>query len=226
MDIQEIQALPRDSSGTAASRRLRREGRMPAVMYGHGEGSASISVDAVEMEQAIHDHNLILCVNIDGEEQNVQIKDLQFDYLGDRIIHVDLVRINLDEKIVVNVPVHTEGDPVGVEDEGGVLQLRQHALEVECLPTNIPESVDLNVEEMHLHDTLLIRDIEFPEGVEPVGDPDTAVVVITTPTEEVEEEEELEAATLMAEPEVIGREEEEEEEMPEEGAPPAEAEEE
>ena len=221
MDIQEIQALSRETSGTAASRRLRREGRLPAVMYGHGEGSVSLSLDAVEIRQAIHDHNLILCVKLDGEEQNVQIKDLQFDYLSDSIIHVDLVRINLDERIVVNVPVNTEGEPIGVEEEGGVLQLRQHALEVECLPTNIPEDITVNIEDLHMHDTLLIRDIEFPEGVVPVDDPDTAVVVITTPTEEVEEEEELEAASFMAEPELIGRE-EEEEEMPEEGMPPAE----
>lgn len=216
MDILEVQAQPRQDSGTSASRRLRRQGLLPAVMYGHGEGSVALTLDRAAITHAINEHQLILKVTVGGEEQNVQIKDLQFDHLGSDIIHVDLVRINLDEKITVSVPVEVHGDARGVEEEGGVLEIQMHAVSVECLPTDIPENITVDVTDLGMHDSVTVEDLVVPEGVVILESPEQPVVVIAAPTEEVEEEEEGLEEPGLAEPEVIGRVAEEEEEGEEE----------
>lgn len=208
MDIVEIEARPREVRGSRACRRLRREELVPAIVYGRKEPGVLLSLTRGDVEHLIHDRAHVLRVNWDGHHENVQIKEVQYDALGDDVLHVDLVRISLSETVTVSVPVEIHGEAAGVA-EGGALGLVHHEFEVECLPTAIPESVRIEVSQLGIGDALKVADIEFPEGVTPLDDPE-AVVVTVVPPQELPEEEVPLGEELAAEPEVIGREAEQE----------------
>ncbi|MHC4592923.1 MAG: 50S ribosomal protein L25 [Planctomycetota bacterium] len=133
------------------------------------------------------------------------MRDLQYDPLGDHVIHVDLARISLSETVTVSVPIETHGEAAGVA-EGGVLDLQLHELEVECLPTAIPEKLRVEVAELGIGEHLRVGDIQLPEGVTPAADVEAVVVAVTPPVEIEEEEAEELAEEAITEPEVIGRE--------------------
>jgi large subunit ribosomal protein L25 len=222
MEIPEIDARPRDERGTRACRRLRSQNLVPAVIYGRGEPNVLLTFRRSDVEQLVKDNAILVHVTWDGQDENAQIKEIQYDALGDDIQHVDLARISLTETVTVAVPVETHGEAAG-ESEGGVLEVVTRAIEVECLPTAIPDQIDVEVEALEIGDNLTIGDLAFPEGVTPVTDLGTVVVTVVPPLELTEEEEEPEE--LILEPELIGREPEEEEiELPEEEAPPEEPE--
>jgi len=222
MEIPEIDARPRDERGSRASRRLRGQNLVPAVIYGRGDPNVLLTLRRADVEQLVEDNAILVHVSWDGQEENAQIKQIQYDALGDDVQHVDLVRISLTETVTVAVPVETHGDAAG-ESEGGVLELVTRAIQVECLPTAIPEQIDVEVEELQIGDNLTVGDLSFPEGVTPVTHLGTVVVTVVPPLGLTEEEEEPEE--LLLEPELIGREAEGEKiELPKEGAPPEEPE--
>ena len=138
------------------------------------------------------------------------IKEVQYDHLGQHAIHADLTRVSMDERVEVTVPIHVRGTAKGVED-GGVLSQMLTELEIECLVTAIPEEIRVSVTNMELDDTLHVEDLEVPEGVKVITEPDTLVVAVKSVEEEVEEEEAVEEEGA-EEPEVIGRAKKEEEE--------------
>jgi large subunit ribosomal protein L25 len=217
MDIHEIDARARETRGSRACRRLRRQGLVPAVIYGHGEPTVLLSVRRSDVEELLREHAVIVSVKWDSRAESAQLKAAQLDALGDHVLHLDFVRISLTETVTVSVPVDVHGEPPGV-DEGGVLELRLHELEVQCLPAAIPEGIRVEVGELQIGESLRIGDVRFPEGVEPTGEPEAVVVTVTAPMATEEEEEEAEEFPLeaAAEPEVIGRRAAEEEEGPEE----------
>ncbi len=199
----------REKLGTTESRRLRYENFTPAIIYGHGQENQAVSLSSYDIERAILRGEQLLKCDLDGEEQNLLIKDIQYDYMGQEIIHVDLTRVNLDEQVNVTVQIVLRGTPVGVENEDGVLRQQLSDLNVQCVVTNIPEELRVAVAEMHTGDMLRIADLELPEGVTTDDDPETVVASVSIVAEEVEavaeEEEEVEAG-----PEVIGEKAEEE----------------
>ncbi len=205
MEIAEIQARPRLERGTRACKRLRAQGLLPAVIYGRGEPNVLLSLRRGTVETLLEDRTFIVQVGWDGQQESAQLKEVQYDALGDKVVHVDLVRISLTETITVSVRVELHGEAAGAA-EGGVLDLRRHELEVECLPAAIPERLRVEVASLAIGDDLRIADIEFPEGVQPVEDPDTVVVVVLPPAQVEEEEAEAGLEGILAEPEVIGRE--------------------
>ena len=199
----------RDKLGTREARRLRQEGLMPAIIYGHGQANLTVSIAAHDIELAVqHGEHLLKC-KLDGKEQNFLIKDVQYDYLGHRIIHVDLTRVRLDERVDVTVPIVLRGTPVGVELEDGVMRQFLAELNIQCVVTNIPDELRVPVADMHVNDVLRVGDLDLPEGVTSLEDAETAVASISIVAEEVEAPVE-EAAVAAAEPEVIGEKEEEE----------------
>ena len=204
MDIAEIQAELRVVRGTRPCNRLRKQGLVPAVLYGRGGENVDLTIKRKEIETHLAARNFVLKVSWDGRSEHAQVKDIQYDHLGDHIIHVDLVRISLSETVTVSVPVETHGEPVGVLD-GGVLELLLFEIEVECLPAAIPDSIRIEVAELGLRDTRTLGDVAFPANVRPTAKPETPVVVVAPPTEEVEEEEAALEDPAAAEPEVIGR---------------------
>jgi large subunit ribosomal protein L25 len=184
---------------------LRKEGLVPAVLYGHREPNVLLSLHRSELERLLGMHAFILQVNWDGRSESVQVRELQYDPLGDHVIHVDLARISLSETVTVSVPIETHGEAAGVA-EGGVLDLQLHELEVECLPTAIPEKLRVEVAQLGIGDHVRVGDIQLPEGVTATADAEVVVVAVTPPVEIEEEEAEELAEEAIAEPEVIGRE--------------------
>lgn len=221
-----IKCETRDVFGKNASRRLRREGKVPAVLYGGNQPSTHLTLqkkDVFGILRSEAGENTIFKATIDKDSKDAMIKELQFDPVTDEIIHIDLIQIAMDKVVRVSIPVIVTGESVGVKTEGGFVDLITREVEVECLPGDIPESIEVDISELHLHQSLKIEEMVFPEGVETLTDPQTLVVLIEAPTKEEEivpEEEEEEEMEVMAEgeqPEVIRKEKEEEQKEEKEG---------
>jgi len=199
----------RDMLGSRASRRLRENKLVPGIIYGHGQENIPVSIPQHDIELAIQHGEHLIEAELDGKKENFLIKDVQYDYLGNEIIHVDLTRVSLHERVDVTVPIVLRGTPVGVESEGGVLSQHLTELEIQCIVTDIPEEIRVSVTDMHVNDVLRVADLELPEGVTTKEDPETVVASIAV----VEEEVEAPAPAEATEPEVISEKPEEEEQQ-------------
>lgn len=212
----QLTATIRENTGSKAAAKERKQGRIPAIVYGHKKEPEAISLDAHNLaEGLLHGHRL-MDVKIGKKIQKVLVKDLQYDYLGKYIIHADLVRVDITETIKITVPIELKGTPKGAL-EGGVITEHTDHLEIECLAANIPESIVVTVTDMDVGDTMHAKDVELPEGAKLSSSPDIllitcSLVAAAKAAEEIEEEEELAA------PEVISEAKEEEAETPEEKA--------
>ncbi len=212
-----IKAEKREALGKNASRRLRRQGQIPAVLY--GEGTLNIPLvlgkkDVISILKSETGENTIFKVAFDSKTQDAMIKELQVDPRTDELLHVDLIKISMDKAIRVSVPILLQGDPVGVKAEGGFVDFMTREIEIECLPGDIPENVKVDISGLHLHQALKVGDIQLPPGVKAVSDPGAVVVLISMPrVEEVEVKPvEEEVIAEPAEPEVIKKERAEEKE--------------
>jgi len=209
-----IQGKLREPAGKKANRRLREEGWLPAIIYGHKEEPVPVMLPAHDVELAIKHGAHILEVDLGDRTEQVLIREVQYDHLGLKMLHVDLTRVRLDEAVEVTVPIVLRGTPKGVSD-GGVLEQVLGDLEIRCVVTQIPESIRVNVAELELGQALHVKDLQVPEGVEVLSDPDAVVCMVRALGEEVEEAEEAAEEAAGAEPEVIGRGKQEEEEAEE-----------
>jgi large subunit ribosomal protein L25 len=188
----------REVDGSRSARRLRRTGRVPGVLYGGDGGPVAFEVDARELRHALAAAGAVLELSVDGEGSTpVVLKDAQRDPVRGETIHVDLLRVRLDQAIHATVPVHLTGveEAPGVK-EGGVLEHITRELNVEALPTEIPEEIVLDVSEMQINDTIVLAAVTVPEGVTLLDDVDeTTIATLTPPRLQVEEEEEIEEET-------------------------------
>jgi large subunit ribosomal protein L25 len=214
-----LKATKREEKGTRNARRLRAAGNVPAVMYGHGEATTELSLPTHEIELALLHGERVLDIEIDGNTENALVHDVQYDTFGQELLHVDLVRVNLNETVEVTVPVVLRGTPKGT-DEGGMLQQITAEVTVECLVRNIPEEIRVYVNDLEIGDTLFASDLEVEDG-KIIEDPETPIASVTFISEEEVAEGEEEEGAALAEPEVIGEAEREEEAEGEgEGAAP------
>jgi large subunit ribosomal protein L25 len=204
----ELRAQKREQLGTRASRRLRREGRLPAVVYGHQQEVLSVTLPLDDTLKHLQRGAHLFSLQMDGTTEQVLLKDVQYDHLGDEILHVDLFRVNLDEEITSEVSVHLVGEPKGIK-AGGVLSLIRDSIEVICRVRDLPDEIEVNVSAMDLGDVLHIGEVPLPEGVR-LADPEADFTVATVAAPKIQEEEEA-AAEAPAEPEIIGQKKEEEE---------------
>ena len=211
MERYEISVEERKKTGKGVSRRLRREGLIPGVIYGREIDSKPLTVDPEDIKNKVNTNAIIDLKIGEDEEKTTMIKDFQKDVIKNKIIHVDFQQIFMDEKITVTVPVNIIGDSIGVQ-EGGVLQQLMREIEIEALPADIPEKLDLDISELDVGDSLQVKDIEVPEDIELMTSLDDVIVTVVTPSEEIEEEVEEELEEEFVEPEVIGEEGEELEE--------------
>ncbi len=211
-----LKATKRSDLGTRKVRLLRKKGDIPGVIYGHGEEVIPVTLHEHEVELAILHGERLLEVRIGNKKHNVLIKEIQYDTFGHEVLHIDLTRVNLDERVEVTVPVVLRGTPVGI-DEGGVLQQAASEVTVECVVTAIPEEIRISVADLKVGDTLHMSDLPLPEGAKLMSDPEAVICSLSIVAEEeeapVEAEEEETAA--VEEPEVIGEKKEEGEEEPE-----------
>lgn len=214
MNRYSIEVKKREETGKGAARRLRRNGLIPGVVYGSNRDPEALTVDPVDLKGKIHS-NAIIDLDIEGEEETVMIKDFQKDVIKEEIIHVDFQKISMDETIHITVPIKLVGDAPGVR-EGGVLQQLMREVDIEVLPSDIPDELELNIDELTLSDSLEVSDLDIPEEVNVINSLDDVIVTVVAPSEEIEEEEEEELEEEFIEPEVIGEEEEEEGEEGEE----------
>jgi len=190
MKRQTLEAFKRQDLKKGASGRLRRSGKIPAVVYG-SKAPISIAVSHSEFEKKFHNvsENTIITLELEDSKHDVLLKDYQEDTIRGYITHIDFYEIEKGKTLRTNVPVTIEGVPAGVK-EGGLLEERLHEIEVECLPTDIPETFHLNVEGLNIGDTLHVGDLEVPENVKILSMPEQVVVTITTQKQEILPEEE------------------------------------
>ncbi len=198
--LKTINASARKSHGSQSAKQLRRKGMIPAIVYGHKEAVISISIAADDMRKVIRQGSRIIDVAIDGKPEKCLVQEVQWDVFGKDFYHVDFKRISADEKVHITVPIQLRGTAKG-QAEGGVINMQLHDLHVECLATNIPDTIRINIAELGLDQAIHIRELALPEGVKVLGDPDEVVVTCAKPM--AEEEKPAEAVEGAVEPEVI-----------------------
>jgi len=188
-----LSAQVRTGRGKGYRRRLAAQGKIPAVVYGKAVGNLMLEISLSEMKRILANKvnwTKLLDLRITGEgwdrQDKVIIKEVQYDPLTGNLRHVDFHQVSLGEEVTVTVPVELRGEPVGVK-KGGVLQHQLRAVEVSCLPTQIPEVVTVDVSGMDIGDTLFVRDLSFPAGVKVLSEPEEEVVTVLEGTEAEEE---------------------------------------
>ena len=204
-----LEAQPRTSGTKNDARRVRREGKIPAVVYGAGKQAMPVSVDPRQVSRILHSetgHNTVFDLALDGERSKAMIVDWQYEPIKGSLLHIDLKRIAMDQKLKVNVPIELVGEPAGVKQQGGILEQITREVEVECLPGDIPHAIELSVSELVFGTVLRISDLPKNDKVKYLSDPDQPVAhIITIKEEEVPAAEAIagDAAATPAEPEVI-----------------------
>jgi large subunit ribosomal protein L25 len=209
-----VKTEKRQGLGTNASRRLRAQGFVPAVLYGESMESTPLVLskkDIVQIMRLETGENTIFKVAVDAEAYDAMIKELQVNPATDELLHVDLIRISMDKPIRVAVPVVHRGEPVGVKTEGGFVDFVTREIEIECLPRDIPESLEIDISELHINQSFKVQGMAIPAGVKVLTDANTVLVLISMPHKEEEvfpgEKPEGEvAAEEPKEPEVIKKE--------------------
>jgi len=224
-----LNVQPRENTTKGRTHQLRREGKLPGVLYGGKESVLSIVINQKEFLKALHTEygeNVIISLYISnstiGHSKTsekpvpVIIKEIQTDPVTRNLLHVDLYRISLREEIRVNVPIEIYGEAPGVKKSGGVLDHVVHEIAVKCLPTKIPDKIICDVSSLEAGEILTIKDLKIPRGIEILDDPEKIVVSIIAPTVVEEKPAEEVAPEEAIEPEVIGKGKKEEEEKEEE----------
>ena len=195
-----LKAEYRKRAGSKHSAAVRKNGRIPAIVYGHKQEPAAISLDEHDFTVGLHHGHRLLDVQLGNKTEKLLVKEVQYDYLGKDIIHVDFMRVDLAEKVKVSVRIELKGTALGT-NSGGIVEEHINHLEVECKVTDIPESIIVSVKDLDVGDTLHASDVELGEGVQLVSSADLLVatchlVAAAKTTEQLEEE-------IPAGPEVI-----------------------
>lgn len=199
-----LEAVRRDQFGRNNAGRLRRQGQIPAVVYGGVAGQAeSVAVDPKQLLRILHSEagaNTIITFKLDGADARVLVKDYQLDPVKHELLHADFYRIAMDQVLRVTVPVHLVGDAKNVKAFGGTVDFVHRELAIECLPADIPENITIDISEMSIHDAVRVRDLDTGGKWTPVSELDMLIVHMVAPR--ASEDAPAEAAAT-AEPEVI-----------------------
>ena len=216
-----VKAEKREEIGKSKVKGLRGKDIIPAVVYKGGGEAISVKVDKKELLQALHTsagENVLITLKIKDDKKKAErtciIKEIQRDPVKEDIIHVDLNEISLTKKIKIKVPVHPHGEAEGVIKDGGVLDHVLWEIEIECLPTDIPKKIQVEVASMKIGDTVYVKDLVIPPGVSVLTEPEITVLSVVPPAKEEEIVSEVPGEEGQ-EPEVIKKGKKEEEEIPE-----------
>ena len=209
MEVELIKAEARKAGGRHANERLRRRGLVPAVVYGHGQPPENLAVSAHDLHLVLQRKRHVVKVNLDGKEQAYLLKDVQYDHLQSTPIHLDLMRVDLSERVRVKVTIELKGEPLGVK-EGGVLIQIMPAVELECPIMAIPELITHVVAELNIGQTVHVRDLAVPADTKVTSHLDDIVATCQHKRGDVEEAAAAavpaaEGEATTAEPEVISR---------------------
>lgn len=203
-----VEVSERTDLGKGASGRMRRSGMVPGIVYGLNVPPFPVLAESRRIEQVLGletGKNTIFNLALSGKSESraVMIRDLQRDPVSDRLVHVDFIRVDLSKTVRVKVPVRLVGVPEGVKTEGGILEFVMRQVEVECLPTRIPEHLDVDVSGLHMNQHLSVSDLPRNEGVDILEDADAILCVVSPPRMEEAPVAAAEEAPAAAEPEVI-----------------------
>lgn len=211
-----VKSERRDAFGTNAARRLRVLGKIPAILYGEGTDNVPLVLDKKDIIQIMRTdtrENTIFRLALEAGERDAMIKALQVDPTTDELIHADLIQIAMDKLIRVSVPIVPVGEAVGVKTEGGFVDIVTRQVEVECLPKDIPDHIDIEISGLHINQSFKAEHVAPPAGVRILSDPGTVLVLIAMPHKEEEvaaeakpEEGEAAAGAEPKEPELIKKE--------------------
>jgi large subunit ribosomal protein L25 len=217
-----LQLEKRDSRGKNAANRLRAAGKVPAVVYGaRADGKApegvAVAVDPKAVLKILHSDsgaNTLITIQLDGAESRVMVKEYQLDPITNQLLHADFYQLAMDRAITVTVPIQLKGEPRGVKTQGGLLDFVTREIEIECLPADIPEHIDIDVTELLLNQSIRLRDLPVDPKWKPVTEAETMIVHVVMPKAEESAAAAAEGAPTAAEPEVIkkGKADEKEEE--------------
>ncbi len=218
-----LKAEQREGRGKGSARKLRAEGKLPAVVYGADAEPIALTLNTHDTEHLFYSisvDNTIVNLEVEGKKVPVPtlVRDIQTHPVRPELLHVDFYRIQTGVEVELEVPIHLEGTPTGVRDDGGVLEQPIHHLPIRCVPADIPEEIVIDVSALEIGDSLHVEDLSLPEGVEALLEPRRTVCSVQVPTrltvEEETPEDELEEPGIVGEEEVVA-EAEEEEEQPE-----------
>jgi large subunit ribosomal protein L25 len=209
LELIELKTNIRTTTGNGPARRLRQKGLIPAVLYGPGTESVLLSVNIRDIDMILKKGrigqallNLVIPNNGETSTKTVMVKELQLHPVSRNFLHIDFYEVAMDRKIMVNIPVTTTGKAKGVEN-GGILQIIRRELEVQCFPLDVPESIEIDITDLDVGDSIHVGDISRQSGIEFLGEENFTVVTVVTPKieeeEEVTEEEEAEGEAAIAE---------------------------
>ncbi len=170
-----LEAQVRERVGSQESIKLREQGRIPAIVYGHKQEPQAVSFNAHDLVEGLHHGHRLMDITVGGETQAVLVKDVQYDYLGRDVIHADLIRVDVTERIKVSVPIELKGTAKGTH-EGGMVEEHVASLEVEVVVSAIPECIAVPIKDIGIGDSLHASDVELPDGVDLASAPDTLIV--------------------------------------------------
>ena len=174
----------RDKTGTTYARRLRKSGRLPATVYSKGTDPISVSVNEIEILRYLHGGNHVMELdNGDGTPATVLVKDLQFGYLGDNLIHVDFARVDLKQVVTVTMTLELTGQPISATAAGAVLEVPRPQIEIECMVKDIPDSIKVDL--TTVESVFTIGDLDLPDGVRAILDPERHIAHVTIVQEEI-----------------------------------------
>ena len=201
-NVMTIKAESREGVGKKVAKQLRRQGKIPAIIYGEKKESIPISIELADVKtilKAEKGENTVLKIHRDNIEVDAMLKEIQYDYLSDHIIHADFLRLNLDKPITAMVPIVVKGEPIGVKVEDGILDFITRDIQVKCLPTKIPKEISVDISGLHAGHSLKAEDLEVGEEIQLLSDPHRVIcAVITKAKPTVEEEVEVEAEVAEA----------------------------
>lgn len=208
MERLKLNAIYREKQGKGESKRMRKAGMIPGILYGPRTSPLSIAVKSSELNRLLTAKRESILVDLEilkngsKETKIVMIKEIQRHPVKDDVIHVDLYEVAMDVSIRIEIPVHLVGKAIGVE-QGGIVEHILRTIEIECLPTDIPESIEVDISHLEIGDSIHVRDIKPPKGVRIVEDPSSTVVAIVAPEVEEEKVPAPEETTQMPEPQRV-----------------------
>ena len=203
MPSSKLKISSRPDTGSITCRKLRAKGLVPAVIYGHQEQALPVSISEHDLELLLAHGARLLDISLDSKPEKVLVKDVQYDHLGANIVHVDLIRVSLDEKIRLAIPIKLRG-AMDAASHGGVVEQILTEVEVECLAGNIPENLQVQIGQLKLGDSIRVKDLPLPAGATVLSDPEALVVTVRAVVAE-EPVAPVAPEAVAAEPEVISR---------------------
>jgi len=183
-----LEAITRETFGKNEAHRTRREGKVPAVLYGgDGKEATPISVEPKALLKILHSEsgaNTLISLKLGGGDTKVLVKEYQLDPVTHQVLHADFYRVAMDRLLQVTIPVVVKGTPQGVKQQGGLLEFIRREIQIECLPADIPEHVEVDVSDLMLHQGIRVRDLAVSEKWKPLSDPDMMIVHVIMPKAE------------------------------------------